>query len=100
MLVKLSTALQESSLPQTFFLDSSKYVIFCSTNVETLNTFRLYADDIEYKFSHPRWSSPCRGEGAYPPRSSKQSASTRRAQLSVAAKVVRPTDPLNHNVKT
>ena len=35
----------------------------------------------------------------YPPRSSNQSASTRRAQLSVAAKAVRPTDLLNH-VKT
>ena len=43
----------------------------------------------------PRWSSPCRGEGAYPLRSSNQSASMRRAQLSVAAKVVRPTDLLN-----
>ena len=40
------------------------------------------------------------GEEAYPPRSFNQSASTRRAQLSVTAKVVRPTDPLNHNVKT
>ena len=48
----------------------------------------------------PRWSSPCHGEEAYPPRSFNQSASTRRAQLSVTAKVVRPTDPLNHNVKT
>ena len=47
----------------------------------------------------PRWNSSCRGEGAYPPRSSNQSASTRRAQLSVAAKAVRPTDLLNH-VKT
>ena len=43
----------------------------------------------------PREKSPCRGEGAYPPRSSNQSASTRRAQLSIAAKVVRPTDLLN-----
>ena len=41
----------------------------------------------------PRW-------GAYPPRSSNQSASTWRAQLSVAAKAVWPTDLLNHNVKT
>ena len=48
----------------------------------------------------PRWNSPCRGEGAYPPRSFNQSASTRRAQLSVAAKAVRSTDLLNHNVKT
>ena len=47
----------------------------------------------------PRWNSPCRGEGAYPPRSFNQSASTRRAQLSVAAKAVRPTGLLNH-VKT
>ena len=30
-----------------------------------------------------RWNSPCYGEGAYPPRSSNQNASTRRAQLSV-----------------
>ena len=44
----------------------------------------------------PRWNSPCHGEGAYQPRSSNQRASTRRAQLSVAAKVVRPTDLLNH----
>ena len=48
----------------------------------------------------PRWNSPCRGEGAYPPRGSNQSASTRRAQLSVAAKEARPRDLLNHNVKT
>ena len=30
-----------------------------------------------------RWNSPCCDERAYPPRSSNQSASTRRAQLSV-----------------
>ena len=47
----------------------------------------------------PRWSSPCRGDGACSPRSSNQSASTRRAQPIVAAKAVRPTDLLNH-VKT
>ena len=46
-----------------------------------------------------RWNSPCRGEGAYPVRSSNQTASTRRAQLSIAAKVVRQTDLLN-NVRT
>ena len=40
--------------------------------------------DIVYTGSPPRWNSPCRGEGAT--RSSNQSASTRRAQLSVAAK--------------
>ena len=43
----------------------------------------------------PRWNSPCCDEGAYPPRSSNQSASTRRAQLSVTAKAVGPTDLLN-----
>ena len=52
-----------------------------------------------YQAAPPRWNSPCGGEGAYPLRSSNQSASTSRAQLSVAAKVVRPTDLLNH-VKT
>ena len=46
--------------------------------------------------SPPRWSSPCRVEGAYPRRSSNQSASMRRAQLSIAAKVVRPTDLLKN----
>ena len=46
--------------------------------------------------SPPRWSSPCRGEGAYPLISSNQSGSTRRAQLSVAAKVVRPAHLFNH----
>ena len=40
----------------------------------------------------PRWNSPCRGEGACPPRSSNQKASTRRVQLSVATKAVRLTD--------
>ena len=30
----------------------------------------------------PRWNSPCRSEETYPPRSSNQSGSTRRAQLS------------------
>ena len=39
-------------------------------------------------------------EGAYPPRSFTQSASTRRAQPSVAVKAVRSTDLLNHNIKT
>ena len=53
--------------------------------------YKIYTQDIP----SPRWNSPCRGEGAYPPRSSNQSASTRRARLSVAAKVVRPTDLLN-----
>ena len=46
-----------------------------------------------------RWSSPCRDEGPYPLRNTNQSASTTRAQLSVADKVVRPTDLLKH-VKT
>ena len=44
--------------------------------------------------------SSCHSEGAYPPKSFNHSASTRRAQLSVAAKVIRSTDLLNHNVKT
>ena len=51
------------------------------------------------KSSAPWWSSACPGEGAYPPRSSNQSVSTRRAQLSVAAGAIRPTELLNH-VKT
>ena len=46
-----------------------------------------------------RWSSPCHGEGAYPLRSSNQSVSTRTAHPSAAAKVVGPTDLLDHNVK-
>ena len=50
--------------------------------------------------SPPRWNSLSRGEEAYPSRSSSQSASTSRAQLRVAAKAVRSTDFLNHNVKT
>ena len=33
----------------------------------------------------PRWNSPCRGEGAYPLRSSNQSASTSGARRSDAA---------------
>ena len=48
----------------------------------------------------PQWSSPCRGEGAYPPRSSDHSVSKRKVQPSVAAKVVQTTDLLNHDVKT
>ena len=48
----------------------------------------------------PRWNSHCLGDGAYPPKSSNQSASARRAQLSVAAKAIWSTDLLNHNVKT
>ena len=51
------------------------------------------------KSSAPWWSSACPGEGAYPPRSSNQSVSTRRAQLSIAAEAIRPTELLNH-VKT
>ena len=46
----------------------------------------------------PQWNSPCCGEGAYPPGSSNQSASMRRAQQTVTAKVIRPADLLN-NVK-
>ena len=46
--------------------------------------------------SPSRWIPPCCSEGDYSPRSSKQSASTRRAQLSDAAKAVRSTDLLNH----
>ena len=68
--------------------------IFIRTN--TSDAKRGYNADYEVP---PRWSSPYRGEGAYPLRSSNQSASTKRAQLSVAAKVARPTDLLN-NVKT
>ena len=45
----------------------------------------------------PRWSSPCCSEGAYPPTSSNQSVLMRRAQLSIAAKVVRPTDLFNND---
>ena len=47
----------------------------------------------------PPWSSPCCSEGAYPPTSSNQSVLMRRAQLSIAAKVVRRTDLFN-NVKS
>ena len=50
---------------------------------------------IRYVRTPPRWSPPYRGEEAYPPRSSNQSASTRRVQLSVVAEVIRPTDLLN-----
>ena len=48
-------------------------------------------------FSPLDWNSPCRVEGL-PTKKFLPSASTRRAQLSVAAEVVRPTDLLN-NVK-
>ena len=51
----------------------------------------------------PWWNSPCRGEGAYPSKTFQQSASTRRAQLSITATTVRftaSTDLLNCNVKT
>ena len=51
---------------------------------------RVYSPSMELTLS--RW-------GVYPPRSSNLSASTRRGQLSVAVKAVRPTDLLNH-VKT
>ena len=43
----------------------------------------------------PLWVSPCRREENYPPRSSNQIASTKTAQLSIAAKTIRPTDLLN-----
>ena len=46
--------------------------------------------------SPPQWRSSCRDEEPYPLRSPDQSASTRRAQLSIAAKAVKPTDLLNH----
>ena len=51
---------------------------------------------IRYSTSSPRWNSAYRGEGGYTLRSSNQSAATRRAQLSVAAKAVMPADLLNH----
>ena len=52
------------------------------------------------KIEKIQWQSPFHGEGAYSPRRFNQSASTRRAQLSVAVETVRSTDLLNHNVKT
>ena len=62
--------------------------------MKTLNW--AYKRIINKRTRPPQWNSPCRRDGAYTSRSSNQSASTRRAQLSVAAKVVRPTDLLNH----
>ena len=47
-----------------------------------------YNVDLKYTNRTPRWNLPCRGEGAYSSRSSNQSVSTRRAQLSAAAKAV------------
>ena len=64
------------------------------------NTGKLHRAGPYQPSSPPRWNSLCRGEGAYPPRSFNQSASTRRAQLSVAGKTVRSADLLNDNVKT
>ena len=53
-----------------------------------INDFTFYkARGVHYVIFPPRWNSPWRGEGAYPPKSSNQSAST-RAQLSVVAKVI------------
>ena len=70
-------------------------IIFNNASAITTDTSRA----IDCIGIPPRWSSPCRGEGAYPLRSSNQSVSTRTAQPSVAAKVVGPTDLLDHNVK-
>ena len=87
-------------------LDQEKYIYMFGVLCSILSLFFCYTTwrcmqrCIQISPLPPRWNSPCRDEGAYPPRSFNQSASTRRAQLSVAAKAVRSTDLLNHNVKT
>ena len=53
------------------------------------NVVLYYRSPPRLKLTLPWW-------GGFPPRSFKPSASTRRAQLSVAAKVVRPADLLKN----
>ena len=77
--------------------DQEDFICLC-VKARTFSVVKSKVDG-DYTDSPPRWNSLCRSEGAYPPRSSNQSASMRRAQLSVAVIVVRPTDLLNHNVK-
>ena len=78
---------------------SSNLAIFFSKNCQKFSVKLSLNTRILYYTDPPRWNSICRGEGAYPPSSLNQSASMRRAQLSVAAKAVRPKDLLNY-VKT
>ena len=85
-----------------FYLEKNKHEILSNTlknNITSTQFTMVYNTEIYAQETPSRWNSPCGGEEAYPLRSSNQSTSTRRAQLSVAAKVVRPTDLLN-NVKT
>ena len=73
--------------------DQEDFICLC-VKARTFSVVKSKVDG-DYTDSPPRWNSLCRSEGAYPPRSSNQSASMRRAQLSVRAKAIRPTGLLN-----
>ena len=77
-------------------------LLFGTATFEERNCLELRHVQMSYFYvaGPPRWNSPCRSEGAYPPRSFNQSASKRRAEMSIATKTVRSTDLPNHNVKT
>ena len=88
--------------PLTHFVESLR---ISSYSGPYFLAFGLNTDQHNYEYGHflrgnsPSMELTLSREEAYPPRSSNQSVSTRRAQLSVTAKAVRPTDLLNH-VKT
>ena len=86
----------EINLFNNNFNDSNKFSTILKCFIELNVTVDSYVSSTP---SMEPWNSPCRGEGTYPPRSSNQSTSTRRAKLSVAAKVARSAYLLNH-VKT
>ena len=80
-------------------------ILFCM-QIFILQQFQPFETYLKFCFSccwlwkqPPSMELTLFGEGAYLPTSSNQTTSTRRVQLSIAAKAVRPTHLLNH-VKT
>ena len=91
-LVEQRCAFNNFIIQETISSDSSeKAFIFSAIPWET-----YIVESIIPKVAPPNGNHLFAVRGTYPPRSFNQSASTRRAQLSIAAKAARPTDLLNH----
>ena len=79
------------------FLTKPTYAKFCNSFNESHFQAKITTSYYWfYWFWPPRLKLTLPWWGGFPPRIFKPSASKRRAQLSVAAKVVRPTDPLKN----
>ena len=75
---------------------NSVRVFLTKNSVLTKKNHYLLKSDIFYVSINPSVETHLAVVRGFPPRSFYPSASTRRAQLSIAAKVVRPTDLLNN----